>query len=215
MSMFFRTVSFQFGIVAILAFSGLVLVGLPYLQLQEIEPPRALRPYTADEAAGREHYVNLGCVYCHSQQPRDPSQSKADQVRGWGRPSTPGDYAYDYPHLLGTMRTGPDLLNVGQRLPSRDWHLAHLYQPRVVSKDSVMPSFPFLFELKDQAYGGQVVVDLPPAYQPKGKVIIARREALELVAYLLALDRTYPTDELPLKSSGPPTSPSESETHPQ
>lgn len=55
-----------------------------------------------------------GCVYCHSQQPRD-AKLAPDASRGWGRASTPGDYAYDYPHLLGTMRTGPDLFNIGVR----------------------------------------------------------------------------------------------------
>ena len=200
MNPFFRTLGFQLLAAGILLFSGLVLFGIPYLQLQEIDPPEALAPYTAEEAAGRELYVDLGCMYCHSQQPRDPMQSKADQLRGWGRPSTPGDYYYDYPHQLGTMRTGPDLLNIGQRLPSKDWHLSHLYQPRAVVKGSIMPSFPFLFKEKDYAYAGETEVNLPAEFRPEGKVVVAKKEALQLVAYLLALDRTYPTDELPLKS---------------
>jgi len=34
---------------------------------------------------------------------------------------------------------------------------------------------------------------LPDAYQPDaGYVVVAKQEALDLVAYLLALDRTYP-----------------------
>src|SRR3546814_11471675 len=95
-------------------------------------PPRSTRtdtlfPYTT-LFRSRAQYVANGCVYCHSQQPRSSGQTLADQARGWGRPSTPGDYAYDAPQLLGTMRTGPDLLNVGVRLPSRDWQLTHLSQ---------------------------------------------------------------------------------------
>lgn len=201
MNPLFRTLGFQLLAAGMLLFSGLVLFGIPYLQLQEIGAPEALKPYTAEEAAGREHYVDLGCMYCHSQQPRDPRQSDADKVRGWGRPSTPGDYYYDYPHQLGTMRTGPDLMNIGQRLPSQAWHLSHLYQPRAVVKGSIMPSFPFLFEVKDYALAGETRVDLPEAFRPKGKVVVAKKEALELVAYLIALDRTYPTNELPLKAS--------------
>lgn len=201
MNPLFRTLGFQFLAAGILLFSGLVLFGIPYLQLQEVQPPEDLKPYTAVQAAGREHYVDLGCMYCHSQQPRDPMQSGADKARGWGRPSTPGDYYYDYPHQLGTMRTGPDLLNIGQRLPSKDWHLAHLYQPRAVVKGSIMPSFPFLFEVKDYALAGDTVINLPEAFRPaNGQVVVAKKEALELVDYLISLDRTYPTTELPLKS---------------
>jgi cytochrome c oxidase cbb3-type subunit II len=200
MNPLFRTLGFQFLAAGILLFSGLVLFGIPYLQLQEVGAPAALKPYSAEEAAGRERYVDLGCMYCHSQQPRDPLQSGADEARGWGRPSTPGDYYYDYPHQLGTMRTGPDLMNIGQRLPSKEWHLSHLYQPRSVVKGSIMPSFPFLFEAKDYALAGETLVNVPEAFRPKGKVIVAKKEALELVAYLISLDRTYPTNELPLKS---------------
>jgi cytochrome c oxidase cbb3-type subunit II len=138
--------------------------------------------------------VNLGCVYCHSQQPRSPSQSLADLSRGWGPAPTAADYAYDRPHQLGTMRTGPDLLNVGARLPSRDWHLTHLYQPRSIFEWSIMPSYPFLFERKKQAEPGDVVVKLPPEFQPNGEVVVAKQAALDLAAYLQSLNRVYAAD---------------------
>ena len=35
------------------------------------------------------------------------------------------------------MRTGPDLLNIGARQPSVDWHLLHLYNPRAVVEGSI------------------------------------------------------------------------------
>ncbi len=191
------SIRFIFGAVAVLLFATVMLIGLPYAQLSSLEPESQLDPYTELEAKGREQYVSLGCVYCHSQQPRDPAQSPADQARGWGRPSTPGDYAYDYPHQLGTMRTGPDLFNIGARQPSQGWHLTHLYQPRSVMPDSIMPSYPFLFELKTEPEPNDVVVDLPPDYAPAGQVVVARPEALALTAYLLALDHTYKSDQLP------------------
>ncbi|PND32803.1 cytochrome-c oxidase [Achromobacter pulmonis] len=176
----------------ILAFATLMLVILPGWQVRTIEPPKALSPYTLEQLSGRQQYIANGCVYCHSQQPRSTGQTFADLARGWGRASTPGDYAYDEPHLLGTMRTGPDLLNVGGRLPSRDWHLTHLYQPRAIFDWSIMPSYPYLFETKDKAQAGDVVVKLPKDYQPAdGKVVVARKEALDLVAYLLSLNRSY------------------------
>lgn len=181
------------GAAGILVFAGFVLVAAPYLQLQGAPVPDGLKPYTQAQARGRAEYVNLGCVYCHSQQPRDPSVAPDDQ-RGWGRPSIPADYTYDYPHLLGTMRTGPDLLNIGVRQPSKTWHLVHLYQPRALVRGSIMPAYPFLFDVKDEAGPGDVVVDVPAPYAPDVGVVVAKEAALDLTAYLMALDRTYPVD---------------------
>lgn len=195
------------GIIAaaimILLFAALMIVIMPAVQLQsQAHPAAGLEPYSEQAARGRATYISLGCVYCHSQQPRDPSVGP-DQQRGWGRPSVPGDYSYDSPHLLGTMRTGPDLLNIGARQPSVDWHLAHLYNPRAVSPGSIMPSYPFLFAVVPNPVDGSVTVMLPPDYQPDEGVVIARPEALDLVQYLLELDRTYPTDAIPTAGDAP------------
>lgn len=181
------------GALVIVAISSLVLVIMPYIQLKHIEAPAALKPYTDVQAKGREVYMSLGCIYCHSQQPRDSKFSPADEKRGWGRASTAADYAYDQVHLLGTMRTGPDLLNIGARQPSQDWHLGHLYQPRAYTPGSIMPAFPFLFiERKGAAKSGDVVVNLPPNYKKPGITIVATTDAVNLVEYLKSLDRTYP-----------------------
>lgn len=190
---------YALGGASVLAFTSVVLVVAPYAQLGSTPAESKLVPYNTEEAKGRDVYVSLGCVYCHSQQPRDPSFGP-DGVRGWGRPSTPGDYAYDYPHQLGTMRTGPDLFNIGARQPSRDWHLAHLYQPRAVVPGSIMPSYPFLFERKSSAGPGEIAVAVPG--ENKGGVIFAKPEALQLVAYLRALDHTYVSDTIPRTTSG-------------
>jgi len=176
----------------ILTYATFNLVIQPYQQLRLTEKEPDLRAYTKDEFEGRKVYVSLGCVYCHSQQPRDP-EFAPDQERGWGRPSTPGDYAYDYPHQLGTMRTGPDLFNIGARQSNREWHLLHLYQPRAVESASIMPAYPFLFEVKERAEDDDVVVDVPPPYGPSEGVVVATEDALRLVAYLRSLDHTYPS----------------------
>jgi len=186
---------------AILALAMLFHVVGPALQIAPIEPPDELEPYSEAELRGRAHYVNLGCVYCHSQQPRSPAQAP-DQTRGWGRASTPADYLYDQPHQLGTMRTGPDLLNIAVRKPSRDWQLTHLYAPRALRSDSIMPAFPFLFETKESPEDGDVVVNVPEKFKPDGKVVVARQAALDLVAYLLSLDRTYPPVRRDLRDNG-------------
>jgi cytochrome c oxidase cbb3-type subunit 2 len=104
----------------------------------------------------------------------------------------PGDYIYDKPHLLGSMRTGPDLFNIGARQPSQDWHLGHLYQPRAYVPGSIMPSYPYMFDVKPEAEEGDVVLKLPPGAAPNGRVVVARPEALDLVRYLRGLNHTYP-----------------------
>ena len=102
----------------------------------------------------------------------------------------PGDYVYDETHQLGTMRTGPDLHDIANRQPSRDWHLAHLYQPRSVSPGSVMPAYPYLFEVKKEAnvLPSEVTVPLSAEYSPPGdSVVVATDEALALYEYLMTL----------------------------
>lgn len=193
-----RAIGILAGAAMILLFATLMIVVMPTIQLQSgARIPEGLEPYSEAAARGRALYVSLGCVYCHSQQPRDPSLGP-DHLRGWGRPSVPGDYSYDSPHLLGTMRTGPDLLNIGARQPSADWHLSHLYNPRALMPWSIMPSYPFLFARVDDVPVNSVVIDLPPDFAPASGVIIARQEALDLVQYLLELDRTYAVDALPV-----------------
>ena len=183
------------GAMVILSLATALMVVLPYMLVGQAHPVGTeLKPYTLEQIAGRRQYIANGCVYCHSQQPRDPSQAP-DGLRGWGRPSVASDYFYDSPHLLGTMRTGPDLLNIGARQPSRDWQLGHLYQPRAYTPGSTMPAYPYLFELRHPTAvtSRDVVINLPDAYRPaNGYTVVARQEALDLVAYLLALDRTYP-----------------------
>jgi cytochrome c oxidase cbb3-type subunit 2 len=174
----------------ILAFATLLLVIIPGAQIRSQAPTPGLANYNQQQLAGRAQYLNLGCVYCHSQQPRAAGQTLADLSRGWGPAPSASDFAYDRPHQLGTMRTGPDLLNVGARLPSRDWHLTHLYQPRAIFDWSIMPSYPFLFETKAKAGPGDIVVRLEPRFAPPGQVVVAKQEALDLVAYLQSLDRT-------------------------
>ena len=179
------------GAMVALAVATAALVVLPYMQVRDIAPPDGLKPYTSAELRGRAVYVANGCVYCHTQQPRDRNLGP-DHLRGWGRASVPGDYYYDKPHLLGSMRTGPDLFNIGARQPSKDWHLGHLYQPRAYTPGSIMPAYPYMFEVKDEAEPGDEVLNLPPGVGPYGRVVVALPEALDLVKYMQGLNHTYP-----------------------
>ena len=191
------------GAMVSLAVATAALVVLPYMEVRDITPPEGLKPYTSAQQRGRDVYIASGCVYCHTQQPRDRNLGP-DHERGWGRASVPGDYVYDKPHLLGSMRTGPDLFNIGARQPSKDWHLGHLYQPRAYVPGSIMPSYPYLFETKAAAEPGDEVVKLPPGHGPAGKVVVARPEALDLVKYLQGLDHTYPVLPPPPRSAAGP-----------
>lgn len=191
------------GAMVSLAVATAALVVLPYMEVRDITPPEGLKPYTSAQQRGRDVYIASGCVYCHTQQPRDRNLGP-DHERGWGRASVPGDYVYDKPHLLGSMRTGPDLFNIGARQPSKDWHLGHLYQPRAYVPGSIMPAYPYLFETKTAAEPGDEVVKLPPGQGPAGKVVVARPEALDLVKYLQGLDHTYPVLPAPPRSAAGP-----------
>lgn len=192
------------GAMVILSGATGVLVVMPYLLLKGTPPTPGLMPYTDQQLIGRQTYVANGCVYCHSQQPRDIKQAP-DALRGWGRATVAGDYAYDTPHLMGTMRTGPDLMNIGARQPSKDWHLGHLYQPRAYTPGSIMPSYPYLFEVRQGAAApGETVVNLPPSFAKPGEVVVAKPETLALVSYLISLDRTFPAlPPLPTATAAP------------
>lgn len=185
------------GAFAIMAGAITLLVVIPKSMLRVVKAPPGLAPYTAQQLRGRSMYMANGCIYCHSQQVRDPAFT-TDVDRGWGsRATVPEDYVYDRPHLLGTMRTGPDLINVGQRLPDVDWHLIHLYDPRSLAEWSTMPAFPFLFEERRprDVRPGDRVVRVPGPRAPKGVVVVAKPEALALADYLVSLKRQFPVPE--------------------
>lgn len=185
-----RSILIFLGAFAAISMSFTALALLPSLQLSTIEPTPGTDDYTYEEQLGRDIYLREGCIYCHTQQVR-PQGFGADIQRGWGpRGSRPGDYVYDETHQLGTMRTGPDLHDIASRQPSRDWHLAHLYQPRSVSPGSVMPAYPYLFEVKPESRvrPSEVTVPISPQYAPPGdSVVVATEEALALYEYLMTL----------------------------
>ena len=97
------------GAVATVLFAFFVLVFVPHVQLLSVEPPAGLKAYDDSALAGRQVYVSLGCLYCHSQQVRTPSFG-SDAARGWGRASYPEDYVVRLPAPPGddAHRAGPD-----------------------------------------------------------------------------------------------------------
>ena len=125
-----------------------ILMGvLPGIWLSNISPLPGMKPLTPVEARGRDIYVAEGCSYCHTQQVRPLA---GDEI--FGRPSVPGDYAYQNSGIawVGTQRPRPEQCRrPGQS--SSVWQYIHLYQPRAVVPQSIMPAFPWLFQVVDKA----------------------------------------------------------------
>ena len=169
------------------------------------EPLPGYEPLSQEAYLGKKSFIANGCVACHTQQVRN-----VDMDNIWGsRPGIPADYAgisrtdfwRNTATLMGTERTGPDLTNIGSRQPSLAWNLLHLYQPRAVVEKSIMPAYPWLFEVKNELGEKDVEVVVPDAYRKgiSGR-IVATQEALQLVAYLQSLKQTpLPDGKLPME----------------
>lgn len=174
---------------------------LPALNNQAMNAPLPnAEPLSPDAMAGKALYVANGCVACHSQQVRN---IEMDKIFGQ-RPSMAADYAaigrMDFwrntATLMGTERTGPDLTDIGNRQPSKDWNLVHLFNPRIVVAESIMPAYPYLFELKTNIDSTDVLVNIPEEFAPKdGRKVVAKQEALQLIAYLQSLKQVKLADE--------------------
>ena len=128
------------GSLLILATIVFVVILLPYAHTSKTTPSEIFRQRSDPEAAGRKLYIANGCVYCHSQSIRT-----IDWGFGAERIAQAGDYVADYPILLGSQRTGPDLSQAGGEHPD-DWHWAHFANPRYTRPLSLMPAFAFLGE---------------------------------------------------------------------
>lgn len=159
----------------LMAFLGLAVV--PVWMIDKVEPrqeiarevPKEFKEqypdvelYKAALRKGRDIYIAEACWHCHSQFVRPT----ANEVLRYGPVSLPGEYQNELnlPQLFGTRRVGPDLSREAYK-KTNDWHYAHLYKPTSIVPQTVMPGYPWYFDIKD----GQVV--------PK-------EEAKALVAYL-------------------------------
>lgn len=109
---------------------------------------------------GRDLYIAEGCWHCHSQFVRPT----ANESLRYGPVSLPGEYQniLQLPQLFGTRRVGPDLSREAGK-KSNDWHYAHLYKPTNVVPQSVMPAYPWYFEVKESV----------PTPTADGKAIVA------------------------------------------
>lgn len=124
-----------------------------------------------------------------------------DIARGWGlRRSVAEDFLYDNVVQLGSFRIGPDLAGVGARLPDANWQLVHLYAPKSVVKDSLMPPFRYLFEVRKKINGESSpdALNLPKEFAPADDCeVVPKPEAKQLAAYLLSLHADAPLYDAP------------------
>jgi len=130
-------------IVIALSWGGMAVIVPLFWHNDTNKPVEGLEPYTAMQLEGRDIYIREGCHVCHTQMVR-PFRAETER---YGPYSTAGESVYEHPFLWGSKRTGPDLARVGGRY-SDEWHRAHLYNPRDVVPESIMPSYPWLFEDK-------------------------------------------------------------------
>lgn len=136
---------------------------------------------------GRKVYVAEGCWHCHSQFVRPVS----NEERRWGPVSKSGEYQNELqrPVMFGTRRVGPDLSREGGR-HGNDWHTVHFFRPRMTSPQSVMPEYPWFFDLDAKGK--------PSPGQPN-------RRGLAIILYMQWLGSwldSYPYYDLDRKSEG-------------
>src|SRR4029077_11707149 len=246
------------GIFGTFTFSWVGLILIPNLQIGHLDPQTDEEgtdiypmPQSGMVERGRQVYQAAGCVYCHSRWVR-ADYAGADLDRKWGeRRSAPRDYIFDRPVLLGKMRIGPGLSNVGQRAPAEEenaapaaspspgavappagpaaspppataaapasspaasptvsataqappysaaWHYRHLYSPRSVMPESIMPAYRFLYDKRPIT--GQPSADALKLTgkdaPPEGWEIVPTYDAQCLVAFLISSNQSHPLNE--------------------
>jgi len=132
-------IRFAIAIVLVASIGGIVEIAPLFTIDETVETAPDMRLYTPLELAGRNIYMREGCYACHSQMIR----TLQDDVERYGHYSLAVESQYDHPMLWGSKRTGPDLARIGGKY-SDFWHVAHLYNPRDVVPESVMPAYRWL-----------------------------------------------------------------------
>jgi cytochrome c oxidase cbb3-type subunit II len=209
------------GIFLAFAAAWLGLVAYPVLVLGNLQPETdadsgdVSPPLLSGLAvAGQKVYAANGCVSCHSQMVR-PAYLANDIAREMAvengnepdsdlnlRQTVARDYLRDQPAFIGLQRIGPDLANYGleKRVATLSEIHRHLYDPRIVSPDSIMPSYRYLYSLREISGqpSNEALTGLTGPHAPEpGYEVVPTEDAKVLAAYLLSLKRNYPLSEAP------------------
>jgi len=183
-------------ILVVISVGALVEIVPLTFQKDVTEPVKGLKPLTALELEGRDIYIREGCNVCHSQMIR-PFRAETER---YGHYSVAGESVWDHPFLWGSKRTGPDLARVGGRY-SDEWHRAHLYNPRDVVPESIMPAYHWLFENEldgaDTAEKMRVLRTLGVPYTDADiagaqQAVAGKPEIDAVIAYLQQLGKVIP-----------------------
>jgi cbb3-type cytochrome oxidase cytochrome c subunit len=87
---------------------------------------------------------------------------------------------------------------------SAAWHHVHLYSPRKINVDSVMPSYRFLYQTRriSDAPSAEALHLTGSDTPPDGWEVVPTFDARCLVAYLMSLNQSHPLKEV--RSAAPP-----------
>jgi len=170
---------------------GSIIEIIPTLSIYKYLPSsQKTEPYTPLQLAGRDIYIREGCYVCHSQMIR---KLPFDVLR-FGPPSTIAESMYDRPFQWGSKRTGPDLARVGGKYPDM-WHLRHMINPRDITPNSIMPSYPWLaankidYHILRKKFSVMKMLGVPyNEDQVANADIIAEKQAEEIYDDLLSQD---------------------------
>jgi cytochrome c oxidase cbb3-type subunit 2 len=136
-----KPIAFAIVATVVILIGTVVTMFAPMLTPQMHPKLENLKPFTPLELAGRDIYQREGCNNCHTQTVR-PLKT---EVMRYGEYSKAGEFAFDYPFLWGSKRTGPDLARIGGKYPDA-WHYRHFEDPRKFFTKSNMPSYGWLKE---------------------------------------------------------------------
>ena len=159
---------------------------------------------SGDSDQGRQVYVSLGCVECHTQQVR-PADGGGDISKGWGRRRTVArDYLYDDTVQLGNSRIGPDLANYGERLGTNAFPIIRQFNPQLVVSNTICPPLPFLFDrrmIRSSGPSADALVLKGAASHTVGQEVVPTLAAYQLAAYLKSLHTSVELPEAGLPAS--------------
>lgn len=124
---------------AISAFFAVAMPGLDARNVAADQIPGTTPILSAEGLAGRDVYLQQGCMYCHTQQVR----TVVTDI-GLGPVTEPGTSPAVGPPTLGFVRIGPDLTHIGSRYEDLAILRTVLVDPKSLNPDSMMPSYAYL-----------------------------------------------------------------------
>jgi cbb3-type cytochrome oxidase cytochrome c subunit len=120
-----------------------------------------------------------------------PNESPASPVAGGGSPAA-------------ASAPWPEVTTGEPPMYSAAWHHVHLYSPRSINVDSVMPSYRFLYQTRriSDAPSAEALHLTGSDTPPDGWEVVPTFDAKCLVAYLMSLNQSHPLKEV--RSAAPP-----------